>query len=78
MAKKDDTIKLIVDDKTYMFEGQGFAHKQTFKITEDIIKKIKNTASDLIIEEIYLGGDKYRSVFSSKGSSAALLWVSDL
>ena len=78
LATKDDTIKLILDDESYVFKGKGCCHKQTFEITKDIVKKIKNTTNDIVIEEIYSGGGKYRSVFSSKGSSAALLWVSDL
>ena len=78
LATKDDTIKLILDDESYVFKGKGCCHKQTFKITTNIIESIKNTKSDLIIEEIYSNGNKYRSVFSTKGSFAALLWVSDI
>jgi hypothetical protein len=78
LAEEKDIIKLIVDDKEYIFKGQGCCHKQSFPISYEIVNKIKNTKTNIIIKEIYFDGKSYRSVFSSKGSSAALLWVSDI
>jgi len=75
ITEEHDKIILIIDEKKFVFHGQGTFHKQEFTLNDEIIKHLKSTKNDFYIHEIYKDSVTYRTVFKSEGLRNALEWV---
>jgi len=76
----DDEIILTIDEKEFVFYGDGIFNKQELTINNEIIKHLKSTKNDFYIQENHPNSDiqystAYRTVFKSEGLKNALEWV---
>jgi hypothetical protein len=80
IPETDTKIILTIDEKEFVFYGNGILNKQELTINNEIIKHLKSTKNDFYIQENYPNSDiqystAYRTIFKSKGLRNSLQWV---